>query len=126
MSNNLNLRAIVADMQKELRASNALDNPTWCNWYVLKSVPIPDDDEEGTIDLAVNPCKRKDAFDGHLYYSVDSIVGMDYTNLGEPVWYDTEDCKSSSLRKVLQDLLDVMTDKEMLSMYRDYVRRVGA
>ncbi len=123
----VNLHGIVADMQKELKESGALENPTWCSWYVLKSVPVPDDENGVTIDFVVNPCKYKSDIDGHLYYSIDSVVDIDGgDSICEHDWDFTEDCKSSSLRKLLQEHLDVMTDEEMLSMYRAYMAKIGA
>ncbi len=112
------LHEMVAAMQDELRDSD-VDDFAWCSWRVLKSVPVADGEDK--IELLVCPTKRKSETDGHLYYSVESVIDYAGDALGEATWSDTEDCGDASLLDVLQTLVGENTDEEIRALYRKHV-----
>ena len=107
------LKEISLAIREELAGERMIDDPSGSSYYILKTYTAED-----AIDLRliVNACKYRN--DDKTYYGIYSVVEIDGgDNICDSDWEYTNDCKLSSLRKVLSDIYDAWTDTVFAQQY---------
>ena len=111
-------KAQIAEMTSEivenLKSPDMINNPRGSAYYTIRECVLDDI----VLNLVVNVCKYKDEVTDKKYYGVYFVAEVDGgDNICESDWEYTDDCKKSSLIKVLQELHDTWTDEVFIDTY---------
>ena len=101
------------------------ENPRGFGYFLLTEHTFNNDETENedlTLQLAVDVCKYKDPNDDHLYYGVFYVPEVDGgDNLDQSDWMYTDHCTAKELADVFMELERIFTADYLWKLYKESI-----